>query len=335
MFPPVGKERPPGQLSMDWDSFSASLDAGATLADFFPPDVDGGGSAAAGSTSSARSSASSGGGGGSGGSRGSEAVAGATLTHTAASPASATSRLYEAILSESDVGGGRAGRMTTLFYQRLDCCAYGLGTTVPPSFKDRAPMFIHPGVEGLGLSSFNWIDLHAVCGPDDESSGEGEGYVGARCGGGAGAAGEAADECIGGHVSAAAALGPDRPLAHKLRLLLDNHIAPAPVRLQWLQQQQRAFVGYSVSEWTSAIGSVVAVCIARDGGGPIGNPGSGRSSGAQSESSQPLSLDLDDLRLVLDGVPAADVAAAFFNAVHLLSACVIFGRVRDVARTGA
>ena len=103
---------------MDWDSFAASLDAGATLADFFPVLSNGASHSAAGD--------------------GARIAAGDD-----ASTAADTNRLRERLV------GGTKGRSTSLFYSRVDCCDYGLpagelARLALAHFKDRQPQLLPP-----------------------------------------------------------------------------------------------------------------------------------------------------------------------------------------------
>jgi len=116
---------------MSWDDFAASLDAGATVADFFPSLHE------VGRNSSESASDSAGG----------------DAKHESGKKSLGTALLYENLREQP----GKPP--TQLFYSRSDCCAYGLGAGVVVPLKDRAPMFINTTVESMGIGSYNLIDI--------------------------------------------------------------------------------------------------------------------------------------------------------------------------------
>ena len=147
-------------VGMDWDSFAASLDAGATLADFFPQinarTANASGAPVAAAASSSSTSAS--------------AVSSATVGVPGRPSHVSTKRLFHPLV------GGAGSRDTPMHYSCVDYCDYGIADqleAVVPKFADREPLFLDQELEELGVSSFNFIDVAQIVKESAEASVEG------------------------------------------------------------------------------------------------------------------------------------------------------------------
>ena len=275
---------------MQWQDYTASLDAGATLADFFPelaeqPTIN----------------------------------ANADLAPISEPEPTAeteverpTKRLNQHVLRDN------TSRVTQMFYRRIECSDYGLGDEPVVRFKNRQPKFMLQTVEELGLSSFNFID---VFGDDPPSACNKVANTSIA----KPVERERIGDAEGGHNSFARLLSREKSLSEKLKIVLNHKKASEDLRATWLRQQQATFAAYTEAQWAQALQELVSQHSFR-----VAPANTNTNADANCEEDAITIGDHAVHLMLTELEPTGHAAAACFKTLHLLTACFICADAREI-----